>query len=159
MGQRPMEQRLPVRPRLQGHRMFRGNEITRWHSDEIYLQRPPNVPDDVAYPPVINVLNCHYYLVDVPEELGPTQVVPGSHRACRQPRPEDGDPPRWRGQGPVSLTVRAGDCIVYSNQMWHRGAISRPSLPLICGKFTRDAHLPNTAIRLNFSDAHSSRRV
>ncbi|MSS71333.1 MAG: hypothetical protein EXS64_07570 [Candidatus Latescibacteria bacterium] len=107
---------------LQGHRMFRGNEILRWHSDEIYLQRPPNVPDDVEYPPIINVINCHYYLIDVPEELGPTQVVPGSHRAFRQPRPEDGDPPQWRGQGPVSLTVKAGDCIVYSNQMWHRGA-------------------------------------
>lgn len=110
---------------LQGHRMFRGNEILRWHSDEIYLQRPPGVPDDVEYPPIINVINCHYYLIDVPEEMGPTQVVPGSHRACRQPRPEDGDPPRWRGQGPVSLTVKAGDCIVYSNQMWHRGAPNR----------------------------------
>jgi ectoine hydroxylase-related dioxygenase (phytanoyl-CoA dioxygenase family) len=107
---------------IQGHRMFQGNEITRWHSDEIYLQRPPNVPDDVDYPPILNVINCHYYLTDVPEELGPTQVVPGSHRACRQPRPEDGNPPRWREQGPVSLTVKAGDCILYSNQMWHRGA-------------------------------------
>ena len=106
---------------MQGHRMFRGNEITTFHSDEIYLQRPEGVSDDVEYPPIINVINCHYYMVDVPIELGPTEVVPGSHRACRGPRPSDGDPPRWRGQSHVSLTCNAGDCIVYSNQMWHRG--------------------------------------
>ena len=110
---------------LQGHRMFTGNEVSRFHSDEIYLQRPADVSDDVEYPPIINTINCHYYVVDVPMELGPTEVVPGSHRACRQPTPEDGDPPHWRGQGPVSLTCNAGDCILYSNQMWHRGAPNR----------------------------------
>lgn len=107
---------------LQGHRMFSGNEILRFHADEVYLQRPEDVSDDVAYPPIINTINCHYYVVDVPMELGPTEVVPGSHRACRQPKPEDGDPPQWHGQGPVALTCNAGDCIIYSNQMWHRGA-------------------------------------
>jgi ectoine hydroxylase-related dioxygenase (phytanoyl-CoA dioxygenase family) len=110
---------------LQGHRMVSGNEISRFHADEIYLQRPEDVGDDVDYPPIVNTINCHYYLVDVPMELGPTEVVPGSHRACRQPTPEDGDPPRWRGQSPVSLTCNAGDCILYSNQMWHRGATNQ----------------------------------
>ena len=107
---------------LTGHRMFAGNEVDRWHSDEIYVQRPPDLSDDIEYPPIINVINCHYYLMDVPEELGPTQVVPGSHRACRSPVAEDGDPPLWRGNGPTTLTVNAGDCVMYSNQMWHRGA-------------------------------------
>lgn len=107
---------------LQGHRMHAGNEVLGFHSDEIYLQRPAEVSDDVDYPPIINTINCHYYLVDVPQALGPTEVVPGSHRACRQPQVEDGDPPNWRGQSPVSLTCSAGDCVVYSNQMWHRGA-------------------------------------
>jgi ectoine hydroxylase-related dioxygenase (phytanoyl-CoA dioxygenase family) len=110
---------------LQGHRMVSGNEISRFHADEIYLQRPEDVGDDVEYPPIVNTINCHYYLVDVPMELGPTEVVPGSHRACRQPTPTDGDPPHWRGQSPVSLTCNAGDCILYSNQMWHRGAINQ----------------------------------
>ena len=113
---------------LQGHRMFTGNEVSRFHSDEIYLQRPEDVSDDVEYPPIINTINCHYYVVDVPMELGPTEVVPGSHRACRQPTPEDGDPPHWRGHGPVSLTCNAGDCIMYSNQMWHRGAPNQTDL-------------------------------
>lgn len=110
---------------MQGHRIVGGNELSGFHSDEIYIQRPDDVGDDVEYPSVVNAINCHYYLVDVPEELGPTQVVPGSHRACRMPRPDDGDPPRWRGQGPVSLTCKAGDCVMYSNQAWHQGAPNR----------------------------------
>ena len=36
---------------LQGHRMVSGNEISRFHADEIYLQRPEDVGDDVEYPP------------------------------------------------------------------------------------------------------------
>ncbi len=80
----------------QVHRMRAGTEVLHWHADELYLQRP--------------------------EEMGPTQVVPGSHRACRQPRPEDGDPPEWQGEASVSLTCAAGDCVIYSNHCWHRGA-------------------------------------
>ena len=106
----------------QVHRMRAGTEVLHWHADELYLQRPEDVGDEVEYPPIINVLNCHYYVVDVPEEMGPTQVVPGSHQACRQPRPEDGDPPEWQGEAPVSLTCAAGDCVIYSNHCWHRGA-------------------------------------
>jgi ectoine hydroxylase-related dioxygenase (phytanoyl-CoA dioxygenase family) len=79
------------------------------------------VPDEVDLPPTINVLNCHYYVVDVPMEMGPTAVVPRSHRAGRSPRPEDGNPPKFRGRGPVPLTCKAGDCVMYSNQTWHSG--------------------------------------
>ncbi len=107
---------------MQGHRISRGAEFSSWHADELHVERPADVTDDVPYPPIINTINCHYYLVDVPEQLGPTQVVPGSHIACRQPRPDDGDPPHWQGSGPVSLTCRGGDCVLQSAHVWHRGA-------------------------------------
>jgi len=107
---------------LQGHRNFKGGTFSNWHADELHVQRLANVSDEVDYPPVINTVNCHYYVVDVDESLGPTQVVPASHRACRDPRPEDGDVPGWRGRGPVSLTCQAGDCVLQSGQIWHRGA-------------------------------------
>jgi hypothetical protein len=107
---------------LQGHRMVRGNEVSRFHSDELYAPQPAGGRDDTEYPPIINVVNCHYYVVDVPPELGPTEVVPGTHRAWRQPVSSDGEPPRWRGQGPVTLSCKAGDCVMYSNQVWHHGA-------------------------------------
>ncbi|GAB4465655.1 MAG: hypothetical protein OHK0029_36420 [Armatimonadaceae bacterium] len=105
------------------HAMRREKTISGWHADDLYLLRPDGVSDDVPFPPIINVINCHYYLQDTPQELGPTEVVPFSHRACRQPDKErDGSPPIWRGHEPVSFTVKAGDCVVYSNHCWHRGA-------------------------------------
>ncbi len=105
------------------HIMQQNATISRWHADDLYQLRPPHVPDDVPFPPVINVLNCHYYLVDVPIELGPTEVVPGSHTACRSWDPDkDGESPSWNGRAAMSFTVKAGDCVVYSNHCWHRGA-------------------------------------
>lgn len=110
---------------LQGHRMTAGNTIDVFHSDELYLERRPEHGDEVEYPAIINVINCHYYVMDVPMELGPTWVVPGSHRACRHPRPSDGNPPSWRGQAAIPLPVKAGDCVIYSNQLWHAGSPNR----------------------------------
>jgi ectoine hydroxylase-related dioxygenase (phytanoyl-CoA dioxygenase family) len=65
-----------------------------------------------------------YYLTDVPMELGPTQIVPGSHRSGRLP-PRSGDELVWDGRGYVSLLARAGDCVVLNGQTWHRGATNR----------------------------------
>ena len=119
---------------LQGHRMVKGDEILSFHSDEIYYPRPETAGDDAPYPPIIAVINCHYYLQDTPIELGPTHVVPGSHLAGRQPRPGtpsapgDGTPPTWRGRGAVAAVCKAGDCVIYNNQTWHSG-----------GKITSDA--------------------
>ena len=107
---------------MQGHRMRAGTEVIGFHSDELYVERRPGHDDSVHYPPIISAINCHYYLVDVPDELGPTWVVPGSHDACRQPHGSDGNPPSWRGKAAVALPVKAGDCVIYSNQLWHSGS-------------------------------------
>ena len=53
-------------------------------------------------------------------EYGPTQVVPGSHRAGRGPAEQD--KPTFCGTGPISLFARAGDAYMFNNQIWHRGA-------------------------------------
>ena len=58
--------------------MSAGSEILRWHAEEIYLQRPEYIGDNMEYPPIINVLNFHHCVVDVPMEMRPTQVVRGS---------------------------------------------------------------------------------
>lgn len=110
---------------MQGHRMRAGTEVIGFHSDELYVERRPEDDDSVKYPAIISAINCHYYLVDVPDELGPTWVVPGSHDACRQPRGSDGSPPSWKGKAAVALPVKAGDCVIYSNQLWHSGSKNR----------------------------------
>jgi ectoine hydroxylase-related dioxygenase (phytanoyl-CoA dioxygenase family) len=102
-----------------------GDGISGWHVDEVV--RFPR-PDGVALDPRIElpcfVVNLNYYLCDVDEELGPTQFVPGSHRAGRSPRAEDNDAagnPVYEGRSAVSGPGRAGTAVLWHDQTWHRG--------------------------------------
>lgn len=96
--------------------------IDRWHVDETVLVP---VPEGVALDPRMEmpcyVMTALYYLNDVPMELGPTQVVPGSHRSGR-PAPEREEDLVWEGRGHVSNVAEAGDCLLLNGQTWHRGA-------------------------------------
>lgn len=98
-----------------------GNTIGEWHVDDTV--RFP-LPAGVKLPPEIQMpctsLNMIYYLVDVPKELGPTQFVPKSHRSGQEPDPYDPNP-TWEGNGPIWAEGKAGDCVVYHHQTWHRG--------------------------------------
>jgi ectoine hydroxylase-related dioxygenase (phytanoyl-CoA dioxygenase family) len=70
------------------------------------------------------VINMNYYLCDVDDELGPTQFIPGSHRAGRAPRPEDNDAngnPVFEGRTMVSSAGKAGTLVLWNDQTWHRG--------------------------------------
>jgi ectoine hydroxylase-related dioxygenase (phytanoyl-CoA dioxygenase family) len=55
-------------------------------------------------------------------EIGPTQFVPTSHYAGRQPVLEKGQEPEFDGQGPVSIFTNVGDVYLHNGQAWHRGA-------------------------------------
>ncbi len=94
-----------------------------WHLDDL-IHFP--LPDEVEqHDPRITmpclVLQIFTPVSDVESvEYGPTQVVPGSHRAGRGPAGQD--KPTFCGTEPVSLFARAGDAYMFSNQLWHRGA-------------------------------------
>ncbi|GAA2682515.1 MULTISPECIES: phytanoyl-CoA dioxygenase family protein [Actinosynnema] len=96
--------------------------IDRWHVDETVLFP---LPEGVLLDPRIEmpcyIVTALYYLDDVPLELGPTQVVPGSHRSGRLP-PQTEAELVWDGRGYETLTSSAGDCLLLNGQTWHRGA-------------------------------------
>ena len=106
-----------------------GTEISFWHADEtVRFPRPPDVPLDPRIEVPCFIVNLNYYLCDVDEELGPTQFVPGSHRSCRQPGDEDKDEngnPVYEGKQVVSASGKAGTAVLWHDQIWHRGGISR----------------------------------
>lgn len=102
-----------------------GKTISFWHADdEIRFPRPDDVPWDPRLTvPTLNI-NLMYYLCDVDAELGPTEFIPGSHRAGRQPREEDNDAngnPVYDGQHMVKSCGKAGTCVMWNDQTWHRG--------------------------------------
>lgn len=102
-----------------------GKSISVWHVDEcVRFPIPRGVTLDPRIVPQPCIVNCHYYLEDVDEEVGPTQFIPGSHCAGRAPDTDDMDAqgnPTWNGHGPVSAVGRAGTCVIWTDQVWHRG--------------------------------------
>lgn len=96
-----------------------GQGIDNWHVDEaVHFPRPADVPLDPRIPVPCFVVQALYYLVDVDQELGPTQFVPGSQRSGRKPDPEL----VYEGRGITSAIAKAGDCTLQNGQAWHRGA-------------------------------------
>lgn len=106
-------------------RTFPGKTISFWHADEVVrFPRPDDVPLDPRIPMPTFVVNVNYYLVDVDEALGPTEFVPGSHRAGRSPRDSDHDAhgnPVYEGKSMVKSPGKAGTCVLWNDQTWHRG--------------------------------------
>jgi ectoine hydroxylase-related dioxygenase (phytanoyl-CoA dioxygenase family) len=102
-----------------------GKTISFWHADDVVrFPRPDGVPLDPRIPMPTFAINVNYYLTDVDEELGPTEFIPGSHRAGRSPRDSDNDAngnPVYEGRHMVKSTGKVGTCVLWNDQTWHRG--------------------------------------
>jgi ectoine hydroxylase-related dioxygenase (phytanoyl-CoA dioxygenase family) len=85
--------------------------------------RPIDLPEDVANDPRVDlpifIATAHLYLNDITEDLGPTMMIPGSHRAGRKPREDETD---WKDIQQQSVRVNAGDVVMFRSEIWHRGS-------------------------------------
>jgi hypothetical protein len=99
-----------------------GQAVDTWHCDDgVLFPLPDDVPRHPITPPPV-LLHVFLLLSDVDgDDHGPTQIVPGSHRSGRPPSPDL----VFDGQGPVSITGKAGDVYLHHHQTWHRGAPNR----------------------------------
>ena len=88
------------------------------HVDWQPLELPEDVMDDPRVSVPVYITTAHYYLDDLYEALGPTQFIPGSHRAGRGPSHGES---AWRGVEPRSILCSAGDAVLFRSEVWHRG--------------------------------------
>lgn len=88
------------------------------HTDWQPLSLPEDIMRDERVQIPIFISTLHFYLDDMYPALGPTQFVPGSHRAGRSP---GRDEVSWRGAQPQSILCKAGDAVLFRSEVWHRG--------------------------------------
>lgn len=88
------------------------------HADWQPLDLPADIMTDPRVKIPIYITTAHYYLDDLYEELGPTQFIPGSHRAGRRPKDGESD---YNGVGQKSILCKAGDVVQFRCEVWHRG--------------------------------------
>jgi hypothetical protein len=78
-----------------------------------------HMPEEYLLDPRVRVpifkSTAHIYLNDLVPELGPTLLIPGSHKSGRAPK----DEPTWRGTNPKAVMLKAGDVAIFRTEVWH----------------------------------------
>lgn len=98
-----------------------GSDYMHWHGDTVRKTRDPGRPKRTTQ------LKLHIPLVDVTEQNGPIEIIPGSHRMNYVEGHDavEGIPEL------VSLKVltRKGDCFLRDGDLIHRGTPNRTAAP------------------------------
>lgn len=92
------------------------------HLDYLAMELPEAWLADPEFELPMQICTVQFYLDDIDNELCPTQVLPGSHRAGR--RPAAGEQ-QWQGQAARSMLCRAGDALMFRSELWHGGSDNR----------------------------------
>ncbi len=88
------------------------------HLDYLPMEMPDWIRAREDFSQPAQILTAQVYLCDIDDAVGPTWIVPGSHRAGRPPR--DGED-SWLGQGARAVLCQAGDALVFRSDVWHSG--------------------------------------
>lgn len=89
------------------------------HLDYLAMQLPRSLLSDPAFELPMQICTCHLYLDDIDQDLCPTRVVPGSHRAGRPPRAGE---EHWHGRTAQAVLCQAGDALMFRSELWHAGS-------------------------------------
>ena len=85
------------------------------HIDYLPVSLSEAIHEDPSVQVPIFTSTAHFYLNDMTADLGPTTLIPGSHRAGRPPVDET----TWHGSAPQAVMVRAGDACLFRGDLWH----------------------------------------
>jgi hypothetical protein len=91
------------------------------HVDHQTFSFPEEILRDERVRVPIYQCTLHVYLNDQVENIGPTLVVPGSHRAGRAPQNES----TWNGIAPKMVSVKAGGAVLFRHDLWHGASMNR----------------------------------
>ena len=98
-----------------------GTQGVGLHLDYLPMTWPkPGVPDGIDIP--MFLCTAHFYLSPQTEELCPTHVIPGSHRAGRRPARNEY---HWNGRVRQPVLCKAGDVLFFRSDLWHSGSENR----------------------------------
>ncbi|MFJ4432413.1 phytanoyl-CoA dioxygenase family protein [Pseudomonas sp. NPDC089395] len=89
------------------------------HLDHLPMQLPAWISEREDFVQPVHILTAQLYLCDIDPSIGPTCIVPGSHRAARPP--QDGEQ-QWQGREAQSVLCQAGDALVFRSDVWHSAA-------------------------------------
>ena len=90
------------------------------HVDFLPFPLPLDVANDPRITIPIFMATAHYYLDDLTLDLGPTTIIPGSHRAARPPENES----TYEGVVPHAVMLKAGDLCLFRSDLWHAAALN-----------------------------------
>ena len=124
------------------------------HADWQPIDLPEDVIADERVRLPVFITTAHFYLDDLYEELGPTKVIPGSHRAGRTPKGAT----EWKGISEQSMMVKSGDATIHRSEVWHRGTANHSSqnrylLQVACADRMIAQHFPPYLNRFQFDEA------
>jgi ectoine hydroxylase-related dioxygenase (phytanoyl-CoA dioxygenase family) len=91
------------------------------HLDYLPMEWGQSGVSDTIQVPMF-LCTAHFYLSPITEDLCPTFIVPGSHRAGRKP---DRTETHWRGRLPQPVLCSAGDVLFFRSDLWHSGSDNR----------------------------------
>ncbi len=91
------------------------------HADWLPVSMPEELRVDPRLHLPIYITTAHFYLDDMTEALGPTKLIPCSHLSGHRPNAQQGETD-WHGVEEQSFLGKAGDCIFFRSEIWHRGA-------------------------------------
>lgn len=92
------------------------------HADYLAMELPESLLAAPGFELPMQVCTAHLYLDDIDADLCPTRVIPGSHRAGREPRPGE---THWHGRAAEPVLCNAGDVLFFRSDLWHAGSRNR----------------------------------
>jgi hypothetical protein len=92
------------------------------HTDRVFFELPEEVAPKVRLP--IYLCTAHFYLSDIPKELCPTYVIPGSHKSGRSLDWGKDKEPVWEGKKLEPVLCKAGDVLFFRSEIWHTGSLN-----------------------------------